>query len=137
LYQAINSERVAVAAAFGASVPSLEDWFDRVYGVREASLVETCRRLTYNSDGPYQATGTPNSLDHKFITEDVPTGLIPMSALGAAAGVPTPAIDALVAVVRTMTGKDFAPEGRDLARLGLSGMSATEIRHVMDEGFRA
>jgi len=51
--------------------------------------------------------------------------------------VPTPAIDALVAVVRTMTGKDFAPEGRDLARLGLSGMSATEIRHVMDEGFRA
>jgi opine dehydrogenase len=137
LYQAINSERVAVAAAFGASVPSLEDWFDRVYGVREASLVETCRRLTFNSDGPYQATGTPNSLDHKFITEDVPTGLIPMSAIGAAAGVPTPAIDALVAVVRTMTGKDFAPEGRDLARLGLSGMSATEIRHVMDEGFRA
>jgi hypothetical protein len=36
-----------------------------------------------------------------------------------------------------MTEKDFAPEGRDLARLGLSGMSANEIRHVMDEGFRA
>src|SRR5207302_5579975 len=65
----------------------------RVYGVREASLVETCQRLTYNSDGPYQATGTPSSLEHKFITEDVPTGLIPMSALGAAAGVPAPAID--------------------------------------------
>jgi opine dehydrogenase len=137
LYQAVNGERVAVAAGLGASVPSLEDWFDRVYGVREASLVETSRRLTYNSDGPYQATGTPNSLDHKFITEDVPTGLIPMSAIGAAVGVPTPAIDALVAIVRIMTGKDFAAEGRTLARLGLSGMSATEIRHVMDEGFRA
>ena len=69
-----------VAAALGAAVPTLEDWFDRVYGVREASLVETCRRLTYNSDGPYQATGTPSSLEHKFITEDVPTGLMPMSA---------------------------------------------------------
>jgi opine dehydrogenase len=135
LYQAINGERVAVAAALGASVPSLEDWFDRVYGVREASLVETCQRLTYNSDGPYQATGTPNSLDHKFITEDVPTGLVPMSALGAAAGVPTPAIDALVAVVRSMTGKDFTAEGRTLERLGLSGMSASEIGRVMNEGF--
>ncbi|MBV9201453.1 MAG: NAD/NADP octopine/nopaline dehydrogenase family protein, partial [Alphaproteobacteria bacterium] len=48
LYEAINAERVAVAAALGASVPSLADWFDRVYGVREATLVETCQRLTYN-----------------------------------------------------------------------------------------
>jgi opine dehydrogenase len=87
LYEAINAERVAVAAALGASVPTLADWLERVYGVHEATLVETCQRLTYNSDGPYQATGTPKSLDHKFITEDVPTGLIPMSALGAAAGV--------------------------------------------------
>jgi opine dehydrogenase len=134
-YKAINRERVAVAAALGASVPSLEDWFDRVYGVREASLVETCRRLTYDPDGPYQVTGTPNSLDHKFITEDVPTGLVPMSALGAAAGVPTPAIDALIEVVKNMTGKDFAAEGRTLARLGLSRMNATEISRVMDKGF--
>jgi hypothetical protein len=113
----------------------LEDWFGRVYGVHEASLVETCRRLTYNPDGPYQATGTPSSLDHKFIAEDAPAGLIPMSALGAAAGVPTPAIDALVAIVQNMTGNDFAAEGRTLARLGLSGMNAAEIRRVMDEGF--
>jgi opine dehydrogenase len=135
LYEAINGERVAVAAALGASVPSLADWFDRVYGVHEATLVETCRRLTYNSDGPYQATGTPKSLDHKFITEDVPTGLIPMSALGAAARVRTPAIDALIEVVRSITGKDFAAEGRTLERLGLSGMDATQIRRVVYEGF--
>src|SRR5438445_1385135 len=133
LYEAINAERVAVAAALGASVPTLADWFERVYGVREATLVETCQRLTYNSDGPYQATGTPKSLDHKFITEDVPTGLVPMSALGVAAGVPTPAIDALVAIVCSMTGRDFTAEGRTLGRLGLSGMGAAEIVRVRNE----
>ena len=37
LYQAINAERVAVAAALGATVPTLEDWFERVYGVRGAT----------------------------------------------------------------------------------------------------
>jgi opine dehydrogenase len=135
LYEAINAERVGIAAALGASVPNLADWFERVYGVRGATLVETCQQLTYNSDGPYQATGTPKSLDHKFITEDVPTGLIPMSALGAAAGVGTPAIDALIEIVRSMTGKDFAVEGRTLERLGLNGMDAPQIRRVMDEGF--
>ncbi len=135
LYEAINDERVTVAAALGASVPTLADWFDRVYGVREATLVETCQRLTYSSDGPYQATGTPKSLDHKFITEDVPTGLIPMSALGAAAGVKTRAIDALIEIVRSMTGKDFAAEGRTLARLGLNGMGEPQITRVVEKGF--
>jgi opine dehydrogenase len=126
---------VAVAAALGASVPTLADWFDRVYGVRGATLVETCQQLTYNSDGPYQATGTPKSLDHKFITEDVPTGLIPMSVLGAAAGVRTPAIDALVELVRNMTGRNFAADARTLEGLGLSGIDGQQIRRVMDEGF--
>jgi hypothetical protein len=54
---------------------------------------------------------------------------------GAAAGVSTPAIDALVEVVRSMTGKDFAEEARTLERLGLSGMDAPQIRTVVDEGF--
>jgi opine dehydrogenase len=135
LYEAINAERVAVAAALGAKVLNLADWFDRVYGVREASLVEACRKLTINSDGPYQATGTPKSLEHKYVMEDVPTGLIPMSAIGKAAGVETPAIDALIAIVCTMTGKDFAAEGRSLERLGLTGMDASEIRRTVDEGF--
>src|SRR5262249_37503216 len=134
-YGAIDAGRLAVAAALGAAVPTLVDWFDRVYGVREGTLVETCGRLTYNSDGPYQATGTPTSLDHKFITEDIPTGLIPMSALGAAAGGRTPAIDAPVELVRRMTGRDFAAEGRTQG-LGLGGMDAPQIQRVMEEGFR-
>jgi opine dehydrogenase len=134
-YAAINAERVAVAAALGAAVPTLEDWFERAYGVRTASLDETCRRLTYDSDGPYQATGTPTSLDHKFIAEDVPTGLMPMRALGTAAGVPTPAIDALVEIARTMTGKDFAAEARTLERLGLGGLDAGGIARVVEHGF--
>src|SRR5712671_5090873 len=92
-------------------------------------------RLTYSSDGPYQGTSTPKSLDHKFITEDVPTGLIPMSALGAAVGVGTPAIDALIEVVRSMTGKDFAAGGRTLEHLGIGGMDTTQIGRVVDEGF--
>jgi opine dehydrogenase len=134
LYAAINAERVAVAAALGAQVPTLEDWLDRVYGVRGADLVETCRLLTTNGDGPYQATGTPNSFDHKYITEDVPVGLVPMSALGRAAQVATPAIDALITLVHAMTGRSFAAEARTLERMGLAGMDASQIRRVVQEG---
>jgi opine dehydrogenase len=136
LYRAINTERVAVAAAYGASVPTLEDWFERVYGVRGADLSETCRLLTTNSDGPYQATGTPKSWDHKYIAEDVPVGLMPMSALAAAAGVPAPAIDAVIHLACAMAGNNFAKEARTLDRMGLSGMSVAQIRETLEHGFR-
>ena len=120
LYQAINAERVAVAAALGASVPTLEDWFDRVYGVRGADLVETCQLLTTNSDGPYQATERRSRSTTSTSPRMCRSGLMPMSALGAAAGVPTPAIDALITLVRAMTGKDFSAEARTLERMGLA-----------------
>jgi opine dehydrogenase len=135
LYETINAERVAVAAALGANVPDLADWFERTYGVRGATLSETCQLLTTNSDGPYQATGTPKSFDHKYITEDVPVGLIPMHALGAASNVPTPMIDAVIELVRGLTGKDFTREARTLRRMGLDGLDPAGIRRVMQQGF--
>jgi len=136
LYRSINTERVAIAGAYGASVPILEDWFERVYGVRGADLSETCRLLTSNSDGPYQATGTPSSWTHKYIAEDVPVGLMPMSALGRAAGVPTPAIDSVIHIACVMAGNDFAADARTLDRMGLAGMGLAQIKESLDHGFR-
>jgi hypothetical protein len=46
----------------------------------------------------------------------------------------TPAIDALTEIVRNMTCMDFAPEGRTLDRLGLTGMDGPQIRGVVEEG---
>jgi len=135
LYRAINAERVAVAAALGAEVPTLEEWFARVYGVRAASLDETCRLLTTNPDGPYQATGTPASWTHKYVAEDVPVGLVPMKALGHAAGVPTPAIDAVILIAQILAGSDFAADSRTLSRMGLAGMDAGQIRRTLERGF--
>jgi hypothetical protein len=59
---------------------------------------------------------------------------MPMSALGAAAGVPTPAIDALITLVRAMTGKDFSGEARTLERMGLGRMGAAEIARFVETG---
>jgi hypothetical protein len=73
---------------------------------------ETCQLLTTNSDGPYQATGTPHSWDHKYIAEDVPVGLTPMHALGLAAGLQTPAIDAVITIAKTLAGADFEASAR-------------------------
>jgi len=57
-----------------------------------------------------------------------------MSALGGAAGVPTPVIDGLVALTSAMLHRDFRAEGRNLDRLGLAGKTPAEIRAIAEAG---
>ena len=135
IYQAINAERVKAAAALGATVPTLEDWFERVYKVREATLVEAFQRLTFNPDGPYGGTPSPKSFDNNYVAEDVPVGLMPIAALGRAAGVAMPATQTLVDMARLMTGDDYAATGRTLDHMGLAGKDAAGIRKVVEQGF--
>jgi len=73
-------------------------------------------------------------MSHKYVTEDVLCGLVPMSALGGAVGVATPVIDGLIALSSAMLGRDFAREGRSLEHLGLAGCTAEEVRRVFELG---
>jgi opine dehydrogenase len=71
---------------------------------------------------------------HKYVTEDVPCGLVPMSALGEAVGVATPVIDGLIALSSAMLGRDFRTEGRNREYLGLEGRNAEQVRHLFEVG---
>lgn len=134
LLEALDAERLAVARAYGVRVPGVHDWLRQTYGLGGDSLHETFHRLTYEPTGPYQWTPTPASFQHKYVVEDVPCGLVAMSALGHAAGVSTPVIDGLIAVTSAMLGRDFRREGRNLEQLGLAGKSVAEIRAIVDGG---
>jgi opine dehydrogenase len=134
-YTALSEERVKAAAALGAKMPTLEEWFERVYKVREATLPEAMQKLTYNADGPYGGTPTPKSFESNFVAEDVAVGLIPMVALGNAASVAMPAHQTLIDFARLMTGDDYATNARTLERMGLAGKDAAGIRKTVEHGF--
>jgi opine dehydrogenase len=112
-------------------VPGIHAWLLQTYGLGGETLRETFQRLTYEPTGPYQWTGTPPSVQHKYVIEDVPCGLVAMSSLGRVAGVATPVIDGLIAITSAMLGRDFRAEGRNLDHLGLGGKTVDQIRaHV-------
>ena len=134
LLEALDAERLAVAKAYGAQVPGIHQWLLDTYGLGGDSLHETFHRLTHEPTGPYQWTPTPPSLQHKYVVEDVPCGLVAMSELGRAAGVATPVIDGLVALTSAMLRRDFRAEGRNLEQLGLAGKGVSEIRSIVETG---
>jgi opine dehydrogenase len=134
LLERVSAERLGVAGRLGVSLPDIHQWLLRTYQLGGDTLADTFRRLTYEPTGPYQWTPTPRSMDHRYITEDVPCGLVPMSALGHAVGAATPVIDGLIALSSAMLGRDFMTEGRNLAYLGLTGRSAAEVRRIFELG---
>src|SRR4029079_17623712 len=112
----------------------IHEWLLETYRLGGDTLAETFPRLTFAPTGRYQCRPPPRSMSHKYITEDVPCGLVPVSALGDAAGVATPVIDGLIALSSAMLGRDFAAEGRSLEHLGLVGCTAEEVRRVFELG---
>ena len=67
------------------------------------------------------------ALDARYVTEDVPYGLVPIAELGRLAGVPTPVAQALTALASAALGRNFAGEGRTLERMGLEGRALATI----------
>lgn len=118
-----DKERLAVAAAYGISPISAYDWVSYAYDGVEGNTL--CERMRNNP--AYYEIIAPNTIDCRQITEDIPTGIIPMAELGKVAGVDTPLFDSLITMCSILLNRDFRSDGRTLTRLGLQGCSVDEI----------
>ncbi len=122
----LDKERVAIGQAFGIKVPSVHDFYRNAYGVDRPSLYEQLLEVE-----PYRGIKGPTTIETRYLFEDLPTGLVPLSFLGKAIGVKTPAIDSVIELGSILLGKNFWEEGRTLEKLGLADKSADEIRAIM------
>jgi opine dehydrogenase len=121
----IDAERLAVAAAYGVSTRSVLQWHNEMYGSNADTLYDGLQ-----SNSRYASLSAPDDLQHRYLHEDIPTGLVPISELGKAAGVPTPLIDLAIHLGDEILGTDYRQTGRTLARLGLSGLTVQECAEV-------
>lgn len=123
LIEVADKERLAVASAYGIHPISAFDWVSDAYAGVEGKTL--CERM-HNNPAYYDILA-PTTIECRQITEDIPTGIIPLSELGKVAGVPTPLFDSLITMCSVLLGRDFTSEGRTLERLGLAGLTKDEI----------
>ncbi len=76
----------------------------------------------------------PPSLENRYVTEDIPYGLVAWASVGDAVAVATPMMDALIALGSVIMGKDCRKEGRNLDRMGLKGLDLQQIKTFLDKG---
>ncbi|WP_302819183.1 NAD/NADP-dependent octopine/nopaline dehydrogenase family protein [Hungatella hathewayi] len=64
----------------------------------------------------------PTKVDSRYISEDVPQGLVMLEALGKSLGVSTPIVSGLIEIAGAALGRDLRAEGRTPEGLGLDNI---------------
>lgn len=129
ILEAVDRERVAVAAGLGFRSISAREWLSLAYDATGDNLYEAMK-----SNRGYQGIKSPLTTNHPFITEDVPMTLVPIASLGELVGVPTPTIRTVIHLASLIHEVDYWREGRTVERLGLSGKSVEQIRELVMGG---
>ncbi|MGE5529153.1 MAG: NAD/NADP octopine/nopaline dehydrogenase family protein [Patescibacteria group bacterium] len=127
--EAVDAERVNVAAALGIRAMTAREWLYVAYDAPGKTLYDAIR----NNHG-YEGITAPPIVDHRYLWEDVPMSLVPVASLGELLGVPTPTIKGLIYLASLLNATDYWAEGRTVERMGLQGLSSRQIRHLALEG---
>lgn len=125
----VDQERLSLTKKLGFEAISAKEWLYEAYGAVGDNLYEALQ----NND-KYRTIDAPTTLDHRYIFEDIPTGLIPMASLGRVLNVNTPNINQVIQLASTLTGSDFWKTGRTMENLDLNGMSIQQIRTLVEGG---
>jgi opine dehydrogenase len=122
LLERMEQEFHAVAAAYGTTVIPMTQLLERYYGCETTSLLDAMRSVPN-----YRHSVAPDTLNHRYLTEDVPNTLVPLFGMARVAGLPTPMLDSVVHMASVLCGEDFRSNGRTLARLGWDGLDVGGI----------
>ncbi len=131
--EAVDRERIAVGRALGIELESFIEISQKYYGHPERKTVYDffSRSEVHGGWGTYTA---PPHMHTRYVTEDVPFALVPLSAVAKLVGVETPTIDGLIAIASNCNDEDYKTTGRTLDKIGLAGLDAKGILEVFEKG---
>lgn len=123
ILEQIDGERVAIAAAMGIRAMTAREWLYFAYDAVGKNLRDAMR-----ANLGYKGILAPHLTEMRYITEDIPCSLVPMSSLGKKLGVPVPVMDSLITLASNMHKRDYYKEGRTVEKLGIENLDLKQLR---------
>lgn len=125
-----DKERLAVGRVYGLDLLSVTEWIKFAYKDTEGESLSD--RIKNNP--AYHDIKAPGTIFTRQLTEDIPTGVLPIMELGKAAGVEVPLLTSMVNTIEALLDMDLHTNGRSLKNLGLGGKSKEEIINFITNG---
>jgi opine dehydrogenase len=125
ILDALDRELVQVKRALGLPPMSFKKQVEIRYEIPFEEWFNFIR--TIGSRGPFDA-------ESRYITEDVPIGMVLIASLGRWLQVPTPTYDAAIHIAEIINDTDYWAAGRSLENLGLSDFTVQDLQYLLNEG---
>lgn len=129
LLEVLDRERVTVAASLGIRARTALEWLQMAYSASGSDLYEAI----HNQPG-YYGIQAPPTLNHRYITEDVPMSLVPIAALGERYGVSVRGMESIIRLACIIHRTDYWRRGRTPDKLGIADWSVSELTAYVMEG---
>jgi len=129
LLEVLDRERVTVAASLGIRARTAREWLKLAY----AATGDNLHDAIHNQTG-YIGITAPPTLNHRYITEDVPMSLVPIAALAQRYGVSVRGIRSIIRMACIIHSTDYWRTGRTLDKLGIENLSVSEVNNLVKEG---
>ncbi len=89
-------------------------WVKKSYGVISNKIYDSIQNVK-----AYRNVYAPDKLITRYLTEDVPTGLVPIASIAEFLNISTPTITSIIHLTSILCGKNFKKTGRTLQSLKL------------------
>lgn len=130
LLEALDAERLAIAEALGLKVRTIFEHFHLSFHVPVASISQMNQQMHAAGNG---GTG-PSTADSRYVTEDVPYGLVLTAALGRLVNRPAVLHEAGIHIFSAMYGRSFAEENALLNAIDLPSHKLDSLKEAAKSG---
>jgi opine dehydrogenase len=131
LLEALDRERLAIAEALGLSVRTIFEHFHLSFHVPMDSISNMNHQMHREGRGGIG----PATADSRYVTEDVPYGLLTTVKLGALTGRSARLHRSGIEIFSALYGRDFFSENELLNALNIDAMSLEELKTLAREGY--
>ncbi|ODT20227.1 MAG: NAD/NADP octopine/nopaline dehydrogenase [Kaistia sp. SCN 65-12] len=130
LIEALDAERLAIAAHFGISVRTVKEHFSLSFHVPMGSVSE----MNLEMDRQGRGGLGPTTVESRYVLEDVPFGLWPTVVVGRLVGRPAVLHESGVAILSAAYGRDLTADNDILPALDIASMSSQQVEALCRDG---
>lgn len=143
-FESLNEERLFICKAMGYKLYHWNDLDFKDYNLGETEeecryrILNTSMDAAFGKDGIYAGMKMkgPDHLKDRYVTEDVPYGMVLASTLGNLLNIPTPTHDAVIQLTSIINRTNYWKTGRGVKELGLAGLNKQGLKKFLVQGKR-